>query len=116
MLGRLDPSVVARLSKIAGLFGSDHGGERSAAAWQATRLLQAHGLTWADVFAPAQSVRPAAQAPHVAEAQWALTFHDRLTAWERKFLADIIGRRRLTARQEKVLHDVLDKVRRSGGI
>jgi hypothetical protein len=115
MLGRFDPSVVARLSKIAGLFGSDHGGERSAAAWQATRLLQAHGLTWADVFAPAQSARPAAQAPHVAEAQWALRFKDRLNAWEQQFLAGLARRRRITAKQAAVLDGIVRKLRESRG-
>jgi hypothetical protein len=113
MLSRLDPSVIGKLSKIAGLFGSDHDGERSAAAWQATRLLQAHGLTWADVFAPPPTVRLPVRAPHVAGVQWALQFQDRLTDRECKFLVDIGRCRRISAKQTAWLGDILRKLRQS---
>ena len=112
MIGGLDPSVVARLSKIAGLLGSDHDGERSTAAWHATKLLQAHGLCWADVFAPAlPPPQPSLRAPHVAVAQWALQFHNRLTPWERKFLADIGRCHRISAKQAAALDGIVAKLR-----
>lgn len=38
-----------RFRKILGLLGSEHEGERSAAALKATAWLKEHGLTWADV-------------------------------------------------------------------
>jgi hypothetical protein len=34
------------------MLGSEHAGERSAAALKATQLLRQHGLTWADVTLP----------------------------------------------------------------
>ena len=49
MPGNLDPSVATKLAKVCGLLGSDHGGERAAAAAAATRILRDHGTTWADL-------------------------------------------------------------------
>ncbi len=118
MPGGLDPSVATKLAKICGLLGSAHDGERSAAAYQATRLLQAHGYSWQDVFAvaPAPALsQPAAHAPQVAEAQWALQFHERLTDRERKFLADIGRCRRISAKQAAWLADIVRELRGAGG-
>ncbi len=119
MLNDLDPAVRSRLAKVVGLLGSDHDGERSAAAYQATRLLQAHGYSWQDVFAagPAPVPPPLAQAPapHVAEAQWALRFQDRLTDRERRFLADIGRCRRISAKQAAWLADIVRGLRGGNG-
>ena len=46
---RLDPTVTAKLAKIAGLLGSDFDGERAAAAAAATSILKDHGLSWSDL-------------------------------------------------------------------
>ena len=40
-----------RLSKLAGMLGSSHDGERAAAAMMATKLLEAVGASWADLVA-----------------------------------------------------------------
>lgn len=45
----MDASTLDRFRKILGLLGSDHDGERSAAALKATAMLKAAGVTWADV-------------------------------------------------------------------
>ena len=42
--------IVDKLAKIAGLLGSDCDGERSAAAFQASRILFEHRLTWRQVI------------------------------------------------------------------
>lgn len=128
MPGSLDPTTATRLAKICGLLGSDQDGERSAAAWQATKLLRSQGLTWTDVFTPAlpppsrPQPRPAYQHPtyhtpvavHVAKAEWAQRFPDRLTPWEAKFLADLRLRRSLTPKQASVLDGILAKMPRAG--
>jgi hypothetical protein len=46
----LVPAVADRLVKLAGLFGSDHDGERAEAARQADRLVRSLGLAWQDVI------------------------------------------------------------------
>ena len=111
----LNPAVATKLAKVCGLLGSDHDGERSTAAWHATKLLQAQGMTWADVFAPAlPPPQPTLHAPHVAAVQWALQFPDRLTAWECRFLADIGRRTRLTTKQAAKLDGIVHKLRGGG--
>ena len=114
MLGSLNPSVAAKLAKICGLLGSDQDGERSAAAWQATRLLRTQGLSWADVFTPALPPPQAVHASHIAKAQWAQQFSARLSPWERSFLADISRRHRLTMKQAAALDGILLKLRQGG--
>jgi hypothetical protein len=43
----LDDPTLERLTKLLGLLGSEHSGERAAAASKAHELLRAHGLDWA---------------------------------------------------------------------
>jgi hypothetical protein len=57
--GLWTPRDVDRLAKVAGLLGSDHAGERSAAALRATEILRACGLTWRDVIERALAPAPA---------------------------------------------------------
>ena len=42
----IDPDLLA---KVCGLLGSDHDGERSAAAYRASQMLRAAGLTWREL-------------------------------------------------------------------
>ena len=47
---KLDPRSVERLVKLLGMLGSDHDGERAAAALKANALVREHGLVWSDVI------------------------------------------------------------------
>jgi hypothetical protein len=49
---QLEPATADRLAKILGMLGSDHDGERAAAAAKADQLIRGLGLTWRDVIAP----------------------------------------------------------------
>jgi hypothetical protein len=49
---QLDPVSADKLTKILGLLGSNHAGEREAAAQAADRLVRGLGLTWSEVIAP----------------------------------------------------------------
>ncbi len=62
MITGLDPTVADKLAKIVSLLGSDHDGERSAAAAVATRILRDHGMTWADLV-PVGTAAPTRPAP-----------------------------------------------------
>ena len=44
------PDVLDRLCKIAGMLGSEHVGERAAAAAKANEILARYKITWADVI------------------------------------------------------------------
>ena len=90
-------AIVDRLAKICGLLGSNQDGERSAAAYQATKILQEHRLTWRDVI-EAAGRREAEQleAPDWREQLTVCASRTvRLTEWECRFLAQLVrwGRR-----------------------
>ena len=97
------------------MLGSHHDGEIAAAGRAADRLVRASGLTWADVVAvPAE---PALTHERDAEAvddaiNFAMDHADVLTPWERQFCCSLRRqRRRLSAKQKGVLHDIVDKAR-----
>ena len=107
-----------RLVKLCGLLGSDHDGERANAAFMATKLLRMNDMTWADLVARAMLPAPSAPMPHWStvpktEEEWSTAIRarcwDRLTHWEKDFLASILQRDRwpLSERQR----GVLDKLR-----
>jgi hypothetical protein len=54
----LTPEAADRLAKLCGMFGSNHDGERAAAALKADQLVRQNGLTWHDVI-----VMPRHEAP-----------------------------------------------------
>lgn len=117
----LDPGLASRLAKVCGLLGSDHDGERAAAAWQATKLLRNAGLTWSDVIGPALSApqpspscAPPSSRPYAAKVAWALRYAAWLTEWEHNFLRDVARRRRLSPKQAAVLEKIDAKLREAG--
>jgi hypothetical protein len=64
---------LTRLIRILGMLGSDHDGERAAAALAADRLVRVSGWTWWDLLAPARVSRP-------VRSQWMDPLTDRLAA------------------------------------
>lgn len=111
---------IDKFSRICGMLGSVHDGERAAAALKATEFLQARSLTWADLIkalpAGPRQTREAhwSDAPRT-EAEWlqALKAHcwDCLSEWEQGFVADVLARNRwpLTERQREVLFKLKDR-------
>ena len=114
-----------RLTKLLGLLGSDHDGERATAARMASDLLRAHRLTWADVLGPAPP-RPcpactAHRAPRGAAAgSWRQTLATLaelavrrpalFTDWERAFICNLLDRRTISERQREILAELAEKV------
>src|SRR5262245_25791951 len=91
----LDPSTAQRLAKLCGMFGSNHDGERAAAAAKADALVRGLGLTWPQILLP----------KHESDSiEKLINFtldhgDDVLTAWEEGFLRGIRGRQSLTEKQ-----------------
>ncbi|MGF6229785.1 hypothetical protein QFZ27_003740 [Inquilinus ginsengisoli] len=54
---------LTRLIRILGMLGSDHDGERAAAALAADRLVRGSGWNWSDLLAPARVSRPVRAQP-----------------------------------------------------
>ena len=101
----------SRLAKILELLGSDHAGERDAAALAAHRFVQQRAMRWRDV------VEPAAIEKHLPElgtwrqtAAACLERRGSLRPWEAGFLADLPGFRRLSVKQRYALKTIADRV------
>jgi hypothetical protein len=47
---RLTPDLLDRLTKLLGMLGSAHDGERAVATRKAHELIRRHGLTWSEVL------------------------------------------------------------------
>ena len=123
---RLPPAVADRLIKVIGMFGSAHDGEVVAAARQATRLLREHDCTWAELLEPIVLPPPPARprpypAPRHGHIDWradaaaCLARADLLTDWEHRFVANLLGFRRLSPKQTAVLTELVERVRAAAG-
>jgi hypothetical protein len=120
------PEFIEKLYKICGLLGSDHDGERAAAALKASRMLQGASLTWSDVLKPSEPSAPPTETPEtysrlndihpgdlMAEC---IRWRRVLTDWQQNFLLNV--NRRLTPPTEKqlsVLRAIAEIVWRAGG-
>ena len=115
---QLPPGAANKLAKVCGLLGSDQDAERSAAAYQATRILKSHGMTWGDIIQPALPApkpRYATQRPaHAAAVEFALRHAGHLTGWELQFVRDIGRRWRLSPKQAGVLDRIVAQLRQGG--
>ncbi len=109
--------LTLRLTKLCGLFGSEFDGERANAARMADDLIHGFGLTWKDVIWPGHTE---AGTPHQARheprdhqdaARMCLRFAKALSEWERGFCRSVLGYRRLSEKQERVLYRLVDKAR-----
>ena len=99
-----------KLSKILGLTSSNHPGERAAAALKAADLLRELGMTWDEVLVAAKlPVSPERPSGLHTEITRCLS-SGLISAWERKFLLSLSGRRYLSAKQMAVLDRILERV------
>jgi hypothetical protein len=113
----LDAPAADRLAKILGLLGSDHSGERDAAAQAADKLVRGLGLSWADVIRapPAVPREHCSRFDAAADERSAIwfAFHHRysLTPRDRQFVEGLTQwRRPLSAKQSKWLDDICGKL------
>jgi predicted component of type VI protein secretion system len=100
-----------KLAKLLAMLGSDHAGERDAAALAAHRLVTQAGITWRQVVTP-----PAIEKALPELGTWRTTVNEclahrgALRAWEVKFLEDLPGFRRLSTKQRYCLKEIADRV------
>ncbi len=106
-----------RLTKLCGLFGSEFDGESANAARMADDLIRGFGLTWKDVIWPGHTeAGTPGQAWHEPRdyqdaARMCLRFAEVLSEWERGFCRSILGYRRLSEKQQRVLNRLVDRAR-----
>lgn len=121
--------TVEKLAKICGLLGSDHDGERSAAAHQASLLLRRHGLTWREVIerglvrSERRQRKPKREAPTAAappKPDWRALVRDclccqgRLSKFEIELLRVIWQQPSISPKQRRVLNEIATKLREAG--
>jgi hypothetical protein len=93
-----------RLTKLCGMFGSAHAGERATAAAKADQLVRDLGLRWPDLLTPPT------EASIEGQIGAALAHLDVLSAWERSFVHSINGRHQLSPKQQVVLERITKKI------
>jgi hypothetical protein len=93
------------------MLGSDHPGERDAAALAAHPLVVPAGLTWRQVIeAPAADKRLPELGTWRATVAACLARPGSLRPWEVGFLGDLPAFRRLSVKQRYVLKEIADRV------
>jgi hypothetical protein len=103
-------SARTKLVAILGRLGSDHAGERDAAALAAMRLLSQHKVGWPELLA---EPRPHREPLH---GTWRVTCAElakrpaALRPWEREFIADLPRFRRISTKQRYVLNEIATRV------
>jgi hypothetical protein len=118
MAGLLGTEAADRLSKLCGMLGSAHDGERAAAARLADEFVKKLGLRWNDVINPAVESVPLPPPKcgwrgHLAVCAMRSAF---LNTRERDFvlsLSESIKRREPTERQQQWLADIYGRLRGS---
>ena len=97
LIPHVPAALVDKLAKVAGLLGSDHDGERSAAAFRATTLIREAGLTWRQLIEAAGPRATDARSNCDALPGWRQQLQvivDRskdLTAWEAGFVRSTLA-------------------------
>ena len=104
----------AKLAKLLGLLGSNHAGERDAAALAAHRLVQSRGMTWPEVIEPPSSPPVRKTLPELGpwQATVAECLHrpDLLSEWEIGFLDGLLRFPRLSLKQRSCLAKIAGRV------
>ena len=94
-----------KLGKLLGLLGSDHPGERDAAARAAHAFIKKHATTWPEILGLGE-----APPPHLREVDELLHYGQFLSDWERSFVAGIASFKRLSPGQRRTLNALHAKV------
>ena len=111
-------ALVARVAEIVEFLGSDHDGERSAAAYLVTMILRKEGLTWRQVIEAAGPRTTGAEPDElpgwVDQIQTIIQHLQYLTDWESEFALSIMGHGRKwipSTKQLAVIERIFRKVR-----
>lgn len=125
MTGRaqLDLHSADRLRKLCGMLGSEHDGERAAAAAKADAFVRSLGLSWGDVIGPpiVPDHSPRIRAWRSGDTDWtrmAQFCHARrwsLSQREREFIGSVLNWRTLTEKQKDWLTAIFARLHERGG-
>jgi hypothetical protein len=113
MSGEMDEIDLDRLVKLRGMLGSDHFGERAAAAAKAAKLVRSANVTWKDLLRLRHSPpsRRSRYQPeeHADDAKACLDSGVQVSEWEARFLESIQSFDTLSDKQREVLERLCRK-------
>jgi hypothetical protein len=117
---KLSPKELDRLTKLCGLFSSNHPAEIAEAAKKADLLLRERGLTWPDVLGvPRIASMDGNGADDLggfydwrSAIQWLLDRRDQLTEWECEFCEKVSGWHSISPKQRVVVAGMLERLGR----
>lgn len=110
-MSQLSAADQSKLAKLLAMLGSEHTGERDAAALAAHRLIARKGLTWGEVLASGSAEKQIPELGIWRETCRTLLQHrTELRAWEISFLTDLPKFQRLSTKQRYVLKEIRDRV------
>jgi hypothetical protein len=120
---QLDPGAADRLRKLCGMLGSEHDGERAAAAAKADALVRSLGLSWGDVIGPSivPDHVPRIRAWRASDSDWqrmAQFCHARrwsLSQREREFIESVLNWRQPSEKQKDRLTAIYARLHERGG-
>ena len=116
----LAPGQRDKLVRVLGMLGSEHMGERAAAALAADKLLRSVGVTWAEVIGeqPVSSGYGFSASPvpdYVSDLQACGRRSDLLTKWEVTFVTGLAQQKTPASRRQRdLLAGIAAKVRAAG--
>jgi hypothetical protein len=110
-MNALKTRAARKLARICGMFGSEHSGERAAAAALADKIVREHGLDWFQVITATRHYEPLPDSEAEELVRFALDGAEYLNEWERNFLLNIRGRAHLTEKQWDTLQSITRKAR-----
>ena len=117
----LAPADRSKLAAVLNRLDSPHAGEVAAAAAAATRLVRGKGLDWAEVLNAGTTSTAAVQTPgyptptdHWADLKVCADHLSMLTRWERDYVTSLWYVPRPSAKQKRILADIVVKIRAAG--
>jgi hypothetical protein len=116
----LSPDTRRKLVGVLGMLGSDHAGERDAAAQLANRIVRGAGLTWVELIAvPRLEARPdsSPRRPPIGWRERAARCAEYplwLSEWEQNFLGGLPRRAQPSEKQLAALDRIALKLRSQG--
>lgn len=108
----MTPGERTKLAAVLGRLGSEHAGERDAAALAADRLVRGRGLTWdAVLLEPARPHARAEPRPGLDDLAVCGRALDKLTPWEAEFIMGCAKQRTVSLKQQAIISRIAARLR-----
>jgi hypothetical protein len=108
----LDISSAERLSKLLGMLGSTHDGERAAAGLKANQLVRDLGLTWSEIIVPPDAIPTHTDWHRIAE--YCYRYRTALNDRDRAFVSTLLTWRGMPSERQQQWLLIYSRLHRGG--